>query len=324
MACSASTVSTATPSNTQLHEVFENRSSGLLQPRETLTEITWDSKSTPSSVAVSHYKDLKTRFVTAISNTVRNVAVIEATRFLAIVGLVCSAVASVLLPMLGFAAIAVSACVLKNRAIQLDKKNLGNSDIQEVVNETLSRSSSIRSQINQASSNGSEGAFLNPISEEVFQEPDIKEAFLDSLGDRKNFSMKEAVEKRYDLLTICYAYLRGKIGEMPQTLGRGLVKEHKTQIYFEKKFNDYFSKTSQAFKDSSISSDDKVKLNVNNAQNSLKEANPSLIMEIVKELHQEISQEYHKQNRNDLEKNHAKNAAHAEEYIAQLKKYEHL
>lgn len=114
MACSvASTASMVIPLNTQSHEVFENKSSELVQPGETLTEILLDSKSLPSSVVISNYKDLKSRLVTVLSNTACNVAVIEATRFLAIIGLVCSAVSSVLLPALGFAAIAVGACVLK-------------------------------------------------------------------------------------------------------------------------------------------------------------------------------------------------------------------
>lgn len=315
MTCSAS----ATSPNTQFYNDFE-----YMPPEEDLIETSLGSDD----------KDLKSRSVVVLSNTVRKVAVIEAIRFLAVIGLVCSAVASVLLPALGFAAIAAGACVLKNRAIQLDAKTQKDSDVAAGgISNRILRSASTASQTSQGKYTGTmlrmgsvrsnATTSLNPISENTPESAptSIKEAFLNSLGDRGSLN----IEDLNGLLAICYFYLLEKTPDMPKSLTKeGLLSPSiNTQMYFEKKFKDCFAKTSAEFKNSATVDDKGRQIPaVNEKQKSLESANPSLIMETVQELHQQISKEQNKHENKKEANHHADNAKHAGEYIIQLKAFE--
>jgi hypothetical protein len=111
---------------------------------------------------------------------------------------------------------------------------------------------------------------------------------------------------------------------MPKSLSRkGLVKDHNTQTYFEKKFKDCFARTNAEFKNSAALDDKGHQiLAVNERQKSLENANPSLIMETVQVLHQQIGDEKNKHGNKTDAKRHADNAKHAAEYTAQLKVHE--
>ena len=244
MACSASST---TSLNIPSYRAVENGDcSERNSPMETLL-----NNSAPSLAENSNHKGLKSRVVVVLSNTFRNVAIIETTRFLAIIGLVCSAVASVLLPALGFAAIAAGACVLKNRAIQLDAKTLKDSDVaSEKVSNQILRSTSRVSQTSQEddsvktvsreeSVKSDATISMTPIIEENNWEEgptDIKETFLNSLGNRSSLNVADL----HGLLAICYFYLLGKTADMPKSLTKeGLLSpDINTQTYFEKKFKD--------------------------------------------------------------------------------------
>lgn len=312
----------AIPHN-QSYGAFENRGSEFIQPEERKEESieTLNSERT-SSVIEGPNKDLKSRSIVVLSSTIRNVAIIETVRFVAIVGLVCSAVASVLLPALGFAAIAAGACVLKNRAIQLDEKTQKDSDAvtREVADRTLSESPSTRSQTSEPSSNGSIGrsrgasiatSSMGPISEEISQKvevvPDVKEAFLGSLGD------KCSIDQLRGLLGVCFSTLSKRIAEMPETLSReGAVigRDTRTQAYLERKCEEYpakFPETTDL---------------VNEKQNLLENVKPSSVMEIAKDLYTQISQEEKKFGNKKAAKHYADNAVHATGYIDQLKAHE--
>lgn len=317
--------SAATYPNTEFYRASENRDSKFVQPEEgNLIEVPLDSENTSSVAVEDSNKDLKSRAVVVLSNTNRNVAIIETVRFLAIVGLVCSAVASVLLPALGFAAIAASACVLKNRVIQLDARTLQDSDraIEEVADQTFSRSPSMRSQTREPSDNGSIGRLrgasiatnsMSPISEEPSQKVevalDVKEAFLGSLENRSKLSR----ESLRGLLGVCFSTLSKRIAEMPETLSReGVIIDHgiRTQAYLERKCEEYPAKFSE-------STD-----LVNEKQKLLENVKPSSVMEIAKELYTQISEEEKKFGNKKAAKHYAENAVHATGYIDQLKSFE--
>lgn len=332
MACSTSSPTTI-PLNTQFYAAGV-RDPEFVQPEGDASIETLVFENTPSFIENSN-KDLKSRVVVVVSNTFRNVAIIETTRFLAIIGLVCSAVASVLLPALGFAAIAAGACILKNRAIQLDAKALEGSDVaaEQISNRTFTRSESTASRTSEEGDNRSitmlrgisfrSKASMAPITEDVREEAptDIKEAFLNSWGDRGNLN----IEDLHGLLTICYSYLLGKTADMPKSLIKeGLLNSRiNTQTYFEKKFKDCLAKTSEEFKGSVTLDNEGHQIPaVNKNQKPLESANPSLIMGIVQELHRQISREQYK-HKNKTEANHHTNKAeHAGEYIKQLEAFE--
>jgi len=150
----AYSVSPATTSpNTEFYRACENRNPEFMQPEEGEISAEASLDSNGALPLDSDNKGLKSRVIVVLSNTFRNVTIIETTRFLAIIGLVCSAVTSVLLPALGFAAIAAGACILKNRAIQLDAKDLRGSaaDTAEFFNQDLTRSPSTVSRTSQKS-----------------------------------------------------------------------------------------------------------------------------------------------------------------------------
>lgn len=320
MACPV--VSTITYS--QPHEAVGNRGSKCMQLEGNPIETSLGSDN----------KGLKSRVVVVLSNTFRNVAIIETTRFLAIIGLVCSAATSVLLPALGFAFIAASACVLKNRVIQLDEKPLKDSDVTagEVFDQTLTRSASTVSRTSQGSDLGGtmigedpirSTTSMAPIIEEIRGESptDVQEAFLNSWGKIDSLN----IEDLHGLLAICYSYLcRKNTEDMPKSLSRkGLLKDPNTQTYFERKFKDCLAKTSEGFKGSvTLDSEGRQIPAVNEKQKPLEKADPSLTMETVQELHRQISQEQHKHGNKTEEKHHADNAKHAGEYAAQLKTFE--
>ncbi|MCL6755746.1 MAG: hypothetical protein M3A24_01020 [Candidatus Rhabdochlamydia oedothoracis] len=279
-------------------------------------------------------KGLQSRAVVVLSNTTRNVAVIETIRFLAIVGLICSAVASVLLPALGFAAIAAGACVWKNRVIQLDEKTSKDSAVtaKEVFDGILTRSASTVSRTSQENDlektmtrEGSTRsiAFMQPITEEIREEgpTDVQEAFLNSLGKIDSLSLTDL----HDLLAICYLYLRRKSPEsMPKSLNKKSgLKSINTQTYFEKKLKNYFDEDSKEFQNlAKLDPKWYQILQVNDQQKPLEKANPSLIMETVQKLHQKISQEQNKYENETEKKYHLDKAKHAGEYINQLKTFE--
>ncbi|PWU13146.1 MAG: hypothetical protein C5B45_06575 [Chlamydiae bacterium] len=325
MTCSVTAVSLS-----ESYRTSENRGSGI-QPEEENIEIL-GSENTSSLERSDHKKGLQSRAVAVLSNTTRNVAVIETIRFLAIVGMVCSAVASVLLPVLGFAVIAASACAWKNRVIQLDVKTSQDLDttIEEVVDQALNRSPSTRSQSSE--SNESIGGLrgdsiitnvMSPISEEVFQEaeivPNVKEAFLDSLGPRDNIN----IQQRYELLTICYFYLLRATNKMPKHLKtRSLIQEKNTKEYFKEKYNKYFEETSPKFKEAFKMEGEYAVFQPNKEQEAIKDAAPSFIMGIAQELHQQISRESYKYNNKKEGEYHTEKAKHIEKYVNQLKSFE--
>lgn len=321
MACSVS--ATTNSLYIQSYETVKNRDSDFQLGGENSVE---NSLSNDALFLGSDNNGLRSRVIVVLSNAFCNVAIIETTRFLAIVGLVCSAVASVLLPALGFAAIAAGACVLKNRAIQLDAKDLQGSDIivRNTFDQTLARSPSIVSRSSQESDltrtmlregfiRSRRETPMGSVKEEHAQEEsptDIKKAFFNSLRCRDDLK----VEDLRRLLATCYFFLLGKIEDMPDcftTTDPILSSKSNRQKYFDKKFNNYTDKTREKFKDS-----------VNDQQMPLEKADPSLIMEIVQELHQQISKEYDKYQHKKEAQHHNNNAKHAGEYITKLKKYE--
>jgi len=316
-------------------------SSSPTQPyrSEDLKRMQWlkDHLPDPKKVALlcfeePNHKDLKSRVAVVLSNTIRNVDIMETTRVLAIVGLFFSAVASVLLPALGFAAIAAGACALKNRAIQLDAKDLQDSAAatEEVLDRTLTSSPSIVSQTSQekedlttmSRTRSTTTTSMGLIEEHAQEESsmDIKEVFLNSLGDRDNLS----IEQLYRLLTISYYFL-AEIADMPEQFTKKdlLSSKINTQAYFERKYKDCLAKTSEEFKGSvTLDNEGRQILAVNEKQKSLESANPSLIMETVQELHRQISREQYKYKNKTEANHHTDKAKHAGEYIAQLKKHE--
>ncbi|MDR2539970.1 MAG: hypothetical protein LBC45_05205 [Chlamydiales bacterium] len=325
MACSVSPKIIS--SNTVPHGTFENRNSDFVQPEGDLIKISLDFEGALPLIKNPNHKDLQSRLITVLSNTVHNVAVIETTRFLAIVGLICSAFASVLLPALGFAALAASACVLKNRAIQLDKKNLENSDrtIQEVTDQTLSRSASMKSQTSKSNSDEPMN-FTSSLCEEAFHEvnvvPNIEETFLNSWGKIDDLNPSEL----YGLLTICYSYLHGKTANMPLHLNRKGIFANlslkETKAYLAEKYKKMLDKSN--LKSSVKQNGAEQILDINEKQMSLEKANPSLIMKIVQKLYQQASREQNKFGHKTEAKCCEDNAKHAEEYIAQLEAHEIL
>lgn len=329
MACSVS--ATTNSPYIQSYETVKNRDSDFQLGGENSVE---NSLSNDALFLGLDNNGLRSRVIVVLSNAFCNVAIIETTRFLAIVGLVCSAVASVLLPALGFAAIAAGACVLKNRAIQLDAKDLQGSDIivRNTFDQTLARSPSIVSRSSQESDLtrtmlreefilSRRETPMGSVKEEHAQEErptDIKKAFFNSLGCRDDLK----VEDLRRLLATCYFFLLGKIEDMPDCFtttdpilssksSKVLSSKSSKEKYFDKKFNNYTDKTRETFKDS-----------VNDQQMPLEKADPSLIMEIVQELHQQISKEYDKYPHKKGAQHHNNNAKHAGEYITKLKKYE--
>lgn len=297
MACSVSYA--ATPSG-EFYRASENRGSDVRPEEENIETLS--SENASSAAIEDSNKDLKSRVIVVLSNTTRNIAVVETVRFLAIVGLVCSAAVSVLLPALGFAAIATGACVWKNRVIQLDAKNPQGLDaiVEEVADPALSRSPSMRSQ---------NSAFINDsiISEETPEKAEIvlgiKEAFLDSLEGKSRESLRS-------LLGICYSSLSKKIKQMPEFLNKEHILGRTTEAYLARK--------QQAYSPFSGLTEDLV----NEKQKLLEKAKPSLVMEIIKELYTQISQEEKKFGRKGEAKNYAKNAEHAQKYIDQLQFFE--
>lgn len=312
MACS---VSYAATSPGEFYRASENRGSDVRPEEENIETLS--SENASSAAIEDSNKDLKSRVIVVLSNTTRNIAVVETVRFLAIVGLVCSAAVSVLLPALGFAAIATGACVWKNRVIQLDAKNPQGLDaiVEEVADPALSRSPSMRSQ-NSAFINDSIGRsrgvsvatnIMSSISEETPEKAEIvlgiKEAFLDSLEGKSRESLRS-------LLGICYSSLSKKIKQMPEFLNKDHILGRTTKAYLGRK--------QQAYSPFSGLTEDLV----NKKQKLLEEAKPSLVMEIIKELYTQISQEEKKFGHKEAAKNYAKNAEHAQKYIDQLQIFE--
>jgi hypothetical protein len=329
MACSVS--ATTNSPYIQSYETVKNRDSDFQLGGENSVE---NSLSNDALFLGSDNKGLRSRVIVVLSNTFSNVAIIETTRFLAIVGLVCSAVASVLLPALGFAAIAAGACVLKNRAIQLNAKDLQGSDIivRDTFDQTLARSPSIVSRSSQESDltrtmlregfiRSRRETPMGSVKEEHAQEEsprDINEAFFNSLGYRDNLK----VEDLHGLLSICYYFLCGKIVDMPKYLTKqGMLSPNSnTKDYFNKNFKDCLDKSSKEFQ-GSVLLDNQIAA-INDQQKPLEKADPSLIMEIVQKLHEKISKEYSKNGSKIEAKHHTDKAKHAGEYITQLKTFE--
>lgn len=255
-----------------------------------------------------------------LSHSVSPLAIIETTRFLAIVGLVCSAFASVLLPSLAFATIAAVACVLKNRVTQ----------VEQVARPSLSRPGSIMKQtIDGTNPVKKNSVRLTGTSPMIVKESlqgitpiDIKDTFLGSLGPEKTLSLTD----RYELLTVCYSYLFNKQDSIPKYLNRPwkwlLLKKIDTNSYLENKYKHFLKETSENFQQSIKDDQGKKILETKDSQKVLESAPASLIMEIVQELHEKISQEK-KAYQDEVEaKRHAENAIHAGAYIQQFKDFE--
>ncbi|VHO03633.1 hypothetical protein [Candidatus Rhabdochlamydia sp. T3358] len=323
-----------TPVYTESYRGFENGNLKTTQSeKENSIETLLDLNSALS--LGSDNKGLKSRVVVVLSNTFRNVAIIETTRFLAIIGLVCSAVASVLLPALGFAAIAAGACVLKNRAIQLDAKDLQGSAAatKEVFGQRSTRSESTASRTSEEGDNGSrrmsrEGSIrsrretpMGSIKEENAQEKnptDIKEISFDvwAAGQKLN------INQLHYLLNLSYSFLSDKKQDMPLYLDRKGSKND-TKKYLDQKIEHYSKEIQKKFPNLDNEGDSILGIeNLEALRGALKNATPSSVMAFVKNLHSQISEEEGKWTKKSLKDHHELKAKHAEEYIAKLKAHE--
>lgn len=311
-------------------------STATTTPQDLGSYIEVASDSTSSLVERSEdKKGLQSRIIVILSNITRNVAVIETTRFLAIIGLVCSAVASVLLPALGFAAVAAGACVLKNRVIQLDERALQvlNTTVEEIADRTLSGPSPVRLQTGEPSSDGlierpkrgsTLGRRMKPISEEVPYRTEvtlgIKESFLGSLEEQGKLNIKQIG----GLLGVCYRYLLSKrIKEMPGHLktSKNFTLDPRTERYLKQKCKDY--PTQVDLGDISSAKEDLV----NQKQKLLEDTDPSKcrpseVMEIIRDLHTQMSKEKERFSEHIGAESHRIKAEHAEAYITQLREFE--
>ncbi|MEK7339895.1 MAG: hypothetical protein WBD50_01095 [Candidatus Rhabdochlamydia sp.] len=334
MACSASPVTL--PSTTQFREAFLSKDSKRMQlaGAALIANLPDPEKIALSCVEKPNHKGLKSRVVVVLSNTIRNVAIIETTRFLAIIGLVCSAFASVLLPALGFAAIAAGACVLKNRAIQLDAKDRPASAAaaEEVFNQTLEGSTSTvprtsqenlrRTISREGSTRSNVTASLGPISEDTSEvvptDTDIKEISLDAWAAEQKLNINQL----YCLLNFSYSSLSDKKQDMPLSLERKGVK-NETKKYLDQKIERYSKETQKNFPNLDNEGDSILGIeNLEALRGALKNAKPSSIMKFVKNIHQKISQEQNSYGNEKEAGHHNKKAEHAEEYITKLEQHE--